>query len=200
MPRVILTEYEVEHDLLPPLCIKCGKPATERFHRTVRFLDDPGRWGGLYVLTFLFTIYCLPPLLLVLLRRARAFRVKIPFCPSHLNRFRRRERIALGILVPLWVTVSLAIDTVLAAALYHQPGGTCMLAAGVATFIAAVDRFAAWRARRRGQKRPLRFNLPFVHPAFVAALTEDRARDRIDNPDRRGGHGDVRDDYDDEAG
>jgi len=200
MARVILSEYEVGRNLLPPLCITCGQPAAVRFDRTVRVLDDPGRWGGLYLPVLFFSIYCLPPLMMVLMHRARTFCVKIPVCPRHLHQFRCRERILLGILITLWVLVALVIDAGLAAALYRQPGWFCVLAAGIALFLVAVDRVVAWRTRRRAKKRTFKFNLPFVHPAFVAALAEDRARDRVLNEDRRAGFGDIRDDFDDQAG
>jgi hypothetical protein len=198
MPSIRLTAYEVEHDRLPAVCVKCGQPATEHFVRTVRFLDDPGRWGGLFAVGVIVSLLMLPPLLPLLLRRAPLMRVRVPFCGPDLARTVRRERVSLRIVVPVWVLYVLAVDTSLVVAIVVGPSWAFLLMLTAALVLVAVaDAVAGWRIRRRGKRPERKYNLPGAHPAFVAALLEDRARDRVSNPDRRGGHGDVRDDFDD---
>jgi hypothetical protein len=200
MPRVRLTAYEVEHDLLPPLCVKCGEPATEHFVRTVRILDEPGKWCGFFAVGVVVSLMMLPPLFPLMLRRSPTVRVRVPFCAPHRVRTVRRERLLLRVLVPLWIVYVLFLDTGLVVVLVAGPAWPflLMLLLGL-SLIAVGDAGAAWLARRRGKRPEPTYNFPGVHPAFVAALLEDRARDRVSNPDRRGGRGDVRDDYDDEA-
>src|SRR3954468_3803345 len=100
MPSVTLTEYEIAHDRLPALCLTCGRPTTNRFPRTLRFFDEPGRWYGLFGIALLVSICFLPPLLLALLRAGRAVEIRLPYCEPDLVRFRRRERLALWALIP----------------------------------------------------------------------------------------------------
>jgi hypothetical protein len=45
---------------------------------------------------------------------------------------------------------------------------------------------------------PDNIRLVHVHQAFADALIHERARDRLDNPERRAPQGDMRVDYDDE--
>jgi hypothetical protein len=196
MPHVIVTEYEITHDLLPPVCVKCGGPATERFKRKIRLIDEPGRWRGFYMLAFVVGIFFFPPLVIFVVRRARSLPLRIPYCGPDLARFRRQERIALIVLIPVWALISLSIDAFLLSSMIFQPGATCGAVAVVAVWLLLFDIFSGWRARRKA-KKPTTVRMPGVHANFVAALLEDRARDRVDNPARRGGFGDIRDDFDD---
>jgi hypothetical protein len=195
MPHAIVTEYEIKNDLLPPLCIRCGQPATVRFQRTIRFIDEPGRWSGLYFVAFMISLFFFPPLLRPILRRARSVELKVPYCGPHLVRFVRRERRALFIAVPFWIVFVVAIDAAVIVALVHHFWTTIAMAAVLFAWMMLIDGVIG-RLRRR-KKKNLTVRIPWVHPAFVAALLEDRARDRVGNPDRREGFGDVRDDYDD---
>jgi hypothetical protein len=199
MPRVTVTAYELDHDLLPPVCVKCGQPATVRLDRTTRVIDEPGRWYGFYTVVVVVSIFFFPPLFLFLLRRAKAVRFRIPFCGPDLARTMRRERWALRVLVPVWCLWALLADTALVLQLFsrHSPW-FCAMAGAMAVVVAMGEVGTAWLRRRRRKPPVAEYNLPNVHPAFIAALSEDRARDRVDNPFRRGGRGDVRDDFDDE--
>jgi hypothetical protein len=121
-------------------------------------------------------------------------------CAADQGRTARKERRVLAILVPIWCLYVLVVDAVMVVGpLLNSPGWFCAIATGAAVFIVLLDAGHGWRRRRRGQTKWQSFKLPGVHPDFVAALLEDRARDRVNNPDRRGGHGDIRDDFDDNA-
>ena len=80
-----------------------------------------------------------------------------------------------------------------------HPGFYAHAAAGVVCLGLAVDQlFVARGEVGILRASPTEVRLTNVHPDFVNALIEDRARDRVDNPDRRALRGDLRDDYDDE--
>ena len=70
---------------------------------------------------------------------------------------------------------------------------------GLFIIVIADAGFVSRRAVTVGKPPKVGARLGRVHPAFVDALIAERARDRVSNPERRGGHGDVRDDFDDEV-
>ena len=197
MPTVDLTEYEVRHDLLPAVCARCGKPASDRVPHTTHVAE--GRWAPVQVLGLLGGLFIFPPLAVLALRSARAYSVGVPLCAAHREDFRRRERIDNTYVLWAWAAAAVVVEAVvLIVLLSGGPGVVCYAPFGV--LAAGVVASALVGGRSIFLTRPVKegIRLARVHPAFVAALQADRARDRISNPDRRGGHGDMRDDYDDE--
>jgi hypothetical protein len=197
MPSVTLTEYEVTHCRLPPVCVQCGEPATTHDTRKIRFIDGADGRGVLSSLGWIVGLFCLPPLLIYLFRRAPVLEVRLPYCDRDLGRHKRREWIALRVLIVIWCVYALACDAILITQTINQPLATLIMLGAFLGFMFFLDWLKRRQARRRPPKRR-KVTLPGIHPAFAAALAEDRARDRIDNPARRAEHGDVRDDFDDQ--
>jgi hypothetical protein len=196
MPTVALTDYEMEHALLPPVCARCGRPATGRLELKLRIFEG---WrnmpavGGL-----LFGLFFFPPVIMLTLRLARTVRLRVPHCREHRREHYRAARRSLRFLLPTWTAAALVLDVSLVVeTAIAGTGISCfglLLVLIIATITAAlIEHGLVLLSRPR--KSGLRLNN--VHPKFVAALIEERARDRVDNPDRRDGFGDVRDDYDD---
>ena len=102
MGVVRLSRRQAEHDDLPRLCLRCGKPATVRRGKT--FSKSQG-W------TFV-TIFLggLPYLLCCALFRDR-LRVRVPLCDGHRNHFRWQAGILWGgvVLVGSMFAASLAL-------------------------------------------------------------------------------------------
>jgi hypothetical protein len=199
MARVTVTEYECEHDLLPAVCVKCGAPADDSLVRTFRIIDGSGQWEIWRGFAFLYALLFVPPLLPWALRLSRTFRINVPMCSADRAKESRREKRACWILVPIWIAWSIAVDAFLVVqSVTGGPGLLCFALVGFPFFFAALE--VVTRPVRPKGERPANRGLPLtaVHPAFVAALVEDRARDRVANPDRRSLRGDMRDDFDDE--
>ena len=196
MARIDLSDYEVAHDLLPPLCAKCGEPATDR--PTLKLYIVDGWAGVLQVFGLFFGLFLFPPLVLFALRFAAAVEVRVPLCPAHRDDLARRERAEKRYLFPVWTAATVLLElTLLVELLMDGPGVSCG-----GPFVLLVGALVASGVIGRGRVRLAKpakagVRLTGVHPAFVAAVLEDRARDRVSNPARRTGHGDVRDDYDD---
>jgi hypothetical protein len=198
MATVSLTSYEIENDLLPAVCARCGLPATDRRDLVLHILD--GWKGGFLVLSLLFGLFFFPPLVLWTVRHARQTRVSLPLCAVDHQWFESRERIEKRYLFPIWTAVALLNDVlIIIEVALGGPGLSCCTVIGV--FLSALLASGLIARGRivitRPAKRDVRLN--GVHETFAAALAEDRARARVDDPARRGGHGDVRDDYDDEV-
>src|SRR5215212_1457722 len=107
MASVTLTAYEVEHDLLPPVCVRCGQPTDEHMTRSIPQFDGRGfmvHFPGLY-----FAVFFAPPLLPWVLRRIPRVRIRWPLCAADQTRARRHERLARRIVVPLWLIGVLAL-------------------------------------------------------------------------------------------
>src|SRR5207237_7888463 len=115
---------------------------------------------------------------LLLLKRAKRVRVKIPYCRSDRTRIVRSERRAIRIFVVVWFVWALVIDVAIGTVLFVGPAWPFLLVLVIAMALIAVgDAGAGWLIRRRRKGRPREYDLPGVHPAFVAALLEDRRRD-----------------------
>jgi hypothetical protein len=195
--RVYLTPYEIERRHLPPVCVRCGRPTSVSVERRVPLNGGP--WTFCQVLGLMIGAFLFPPLFLWVHRRLPAVHLRLPFCADDQVRYARQERLAVRILAPLWVAFSLAVTCYSVVAVWNGVNPAIGLAwAGVFIGAATFDAVEVWTGRRSRRTKGL--PLAFVHPAFVAALLEDRARDRVSNPDRRGGPADVRADYDDEPG
>jgi hypothetical protein len=199
MARITVTDYECEHDLLPPLCAKCGAPAAERVPRTVRILDDKRAWVAM---VFLLGIVFFPPLVVfVILRVARASRVRVPICADHRDHWVWRDRAMTWGVIPAWAVVVLAVDAYAVFLAVHGRDGSPYLCVGLAAVVVAValeNWVVGYGAVKVEQTQKDKVKLAGVHETFVAALLEERARDRVANPDRRAPRGDERDDFDDE--
>ena len=198
MARVTVTNYELERDLLPPVCVRCGAPAADRVVQVLHIID--GRWSPFHLFGILFGLLFFPPLVRVVLRYAQSASARLPMCPPHRDEFVDRERWSERVLLPVWTATALVADgLVVIDFLTGKPGSLCfaplvVLMAGVIGLV-CVSR---WRTGidRRDHTGLL---LTGVSEEFATALAADRARDRVSKPDRRAGHGDVRDDYDDEV-
>src|SRR5690242_4942118 len=85
MAEVRLGRLEAEEGELPPLCLRCGAPAT--MYNSRRLAWQPGWVVVLFALTFW-------PLLLMSLLIRKRMRLRAPFCDAHGNYWRRRFLIA----------------------------------------------------------------------------------------------------------
>ena len=86
MPRVDLSDYELAHDLLPPVCAKCGEPATDRPTHKLYIAD--GWSGAVQVFGLISGLFLFPPLMLFTLRFARLLEVRSPPVPGPPGRTR----------------------------------------------------------------------------------------------------------------
>src|SRR5262245_40258178 len=85
MAEVRLGRLEAEEGELPPLCLRCGAPAT--MYNARRLAWQPGWVVVLFALTFW-------PLLVMSLLIRKRMRLLAPFCHAHRNYWRRRFLIA----------------------------------------------------------------------------------------------------------
>jgi hypothetical protein len=199
MAHIDITDYEITHNLLPRVCALCGEPTTKRVKLAIRIIDG---WRGAFQLIALFVgLFCFPPLVLrVIHRYSRTISVRVPMCTTHRAEHRRRMRLLFRTLMPWWTGAVIILD--LFAILELAVGGPGFWCVGVFVVLFVVVLADAGLISRRaisvGKPPKVDARLGRVHPAFVEALIAERARDRISNPERRGGHGDVRDDFDDE--
>lgn len=201
MARATLTTYECKHDLVPMVCARCGAPAIERVSRPVPV--PPGCRRAAWFLPLFLLLYLAVPAVLALLpwltQRSRQTDVRVPLCPVDRDHWAWRDRARLRVLWPLVFAASLAVQAACLTGLVLHPALYAHTAAGVVAVGFLIDGLVIGR----GEVTVLRagrdgFSLNRVHPAFVNALIQNRARDRVDNPDRRVLRGDVRDDFDDE--
>jgi len=82
MAEVTLGILEAEEGLLPPVCIRCGRPAA--VYRPVRLAWSPEWVHLLLIATFV------PFVILALLSRKRT-QLNAPFCDTHRNYWRNRR-------------------------------------------------------------------------------------------------------------
>jgi len=201
MARATLTTYECEHDLLPAVCARCGAPAAVRVGRSIPV--PPGCGTAAWLFPLFLVLYLAVPAVLALVpwlvRRVRQFEVRIPLCEADRGHWAWRDRVRFRVLWPAVFVASLAVQVACLAGLILHPALYAHAAAGVVVVGFVID----WAALGRGEVAVHRagrdrISLNRVHPDFVAALAEDRARDRVDNPDRRTLRGDIQEDFDDE--
>ncbi|MBO0697293.1 MAG: hypothetical protein J2P46_02760 [Zavarzinella sp.] len=199
MARITLTEYECEHDLLPAVCVKCGQPAQDRLVRTFRIGDGRGPWGFWRSLATLYGILMFPPLLLWALRRARSMRARVPYCRADRANTVRQERFAYCIIIPCWIIGVVMLDSFVMEDIFTgRPGLLGLAIVPIPLLFTSLEALTRKLFTQGGPATTTGFPLTGVHPAFVSALVEDRARDCVANPDRRALRGDIRDDFDDE--
>lgn len=201
MPRITLSIYECEHDLLPAVCAKCGAPAEDRVLRKARYLKDD--WALWRPFSVVFGLIFLPAFgMWLLVRFGREIPIRIPLCGRHLDDYEWRDRVFLRMNLPIWtaVVVLLEVGAVVAWHMdFDQVALICILSPALVAGLSAVADALTWRTAVRGaaSAKGERLRLLGVHENFVAALVEDRARARISDPDRRS-KGDIQADFDDE--
>src|SRR5262249_26468382 len=81
MANIRLDRYEAEHDVLPPVCMVCGAPAT--LHKDKKFSWHPP-WIVVLVIFGVLGILIMVALILTLTKRMR---VSVPLCAAHQNHF-----------------------------------------------------------------------------------------------------------------
>jgi hypothetical protein len=192
MPSITLSKYECSRDLLPDVCAVCGAPATTRKSRT--FSWHPS-WVWILILVNLLVV------LIVALVLTKRMTVRLPVCDQHEGYWRRRT---------LFYTLPTVFILLLGAGAFtyvvSRPPGPAddlngWLCGGsigllfVWVVVAAIVQASGIRSTEITDRT---MTLAGLHPDFVAAVREDRARDRDDARYRRTRYGDERDDFDDE--
>jgi len=203
MPAVTVTAYEYENDLLPMVCGKCGRPAEVHVARPVRFFEER---EGLKTAALVGGLIFFPPLfLLIAYRYAEEIRVRVPMCETHQNDWRWRDRATYCFLMPTWTLTVLLLYGVCIMYLIkgdEENAAAAFIAVPAAIVVVAlienlVIHYGTVRLLKEDKTTDVR--LRGVHADFVAAIAEERARDRVDNPKRRPiRQRDMRDDFDDE--
>ena len=200
MARIRVTAYECERDLLPPVCAKCGKPAVGRVVRPARYIKNDYRllWIPLLVI---FGLMFMPPLgVWAIVRLSHRLDVCLPMCVNHLGDYIWRDRAFLRWVLPIWTVAVLTFESLAVMDLFgYGDGAAFLLGVLIAGALAVVvdTLIGHTSVKIQAEIRPLGVYLNGAHPDFVAALVEERARSRIDDPNRRA-EGDVKHDYDDE--
>jgi hypothetical protein len=183
------------------VCARCGAPATERVPRSLP--SPPGCGTAAWLLPLFLLVYLAVPAVLALLpwltRRFHRTAVRVPVCQAHRDHWAWRDRVRRRVLWPAVFATALAVQVACLADLMLHPGFYAHAAAGVVCIGFGLEWLALGRGevtvQRAGKDRA---QLNHVHLDFVATLIQDRARDRVDNPDRRTLRGDVQEDFDDE--
>ena len=196
MATALLSRYECDRGLLPRRCVQCGTSAdggvsltgSSRIHDLTRAGQE---------LLVLVLLVC-PPLFLILARTGRRRPgVVLPMCATHEADWHWRTRVTHWGFYTLTAVYLFAIAWT---AVFWPDDGRDPARAGVFIYLAAayvwLVLFALIWAQVVGTAAiPGGFRLSRAHPAFLTALTDDRARDS--DPNRHQWFGDVRDDYDD---
>lgn len=190
MPNIKLSRYECSRDLLPPLCMFCGEPATVRKHKT--FGWHPG-WVWLLLLANLIVLVVVAMIL------TKRMSLKVPLCDRHAGWWARRTLTILftflGVAV-LCIGGGIYLD---AQPMKQQDDLSAVLCGGgVVLFLGWLVLAGVYSASgvRPTEITDKAIRLTGVSEAFVEALEDERSRDR-DGRDR-GRYGDERDDYDDQ--
>ena len=198
MAQINVTRYECELGLFPALCVQCGAPSAASVARPLPVAPAGRGWRWLFPV-FLMLYLAVPAVLVLVVFVGRPPTVGVPVCDAHRGHWAWRYRVRSRILWPLVVVASLAVQAACLASWILTPWFYAHAAAGVLMVGLVIDISTVGRREvRLVRGSPTEVRLTNVHPDFVNALIEDRARDRVDNPDRRALRGDIRDDYDDE--
>lgn len=195
--EVVLTEAEYQADALPPLCARCGAPATVRVRRRVRILSN--RFTCLWAIPFLAgLIFCPPLFILVLVAFGKRADVRVPMCPEHEGHWVTPDRVGSRLVLPIWslVATGLTVYAIL------DPEYRWLYVGGAVLTLLAVVGVLQVTTRQlvlavAGEGRDVR--LKRVHPAFAAAVAAERQRNPPERPARYQRPEDEWDDYDDEA-
>jgi hypothetical protein len=192
MANVTLSKYECTRGVLPRVCMRCGAPADETKTKT---------FSWFHPLIYLALLAGFLPFLIIALVLTKRMTVDAPFCHEHRGHWIRRTLLVTGTLL---VVLALGIGAIVY--MSDQPPGAKDDLSGYLCIGAAVLLFAwlvlsmivSLTAIRTTEITDRTITLAGVDEQFIAALEEDRERDREDRRDRRRRYDDVRDDYDDE--
>ena len=192
MPTVLLTSYECRAGRLPRLCARCGEP-TDDGVRVPLLTPVP------HFLLNLFLVVCPPVFVLLAVTVLDRRTYLLPLCPSHRDDWKWRDRVSTWtyLAIPCLTYSTIPILT------YLSVDGAMAFALGVAVYYLSWATWVTpaailWTHAVRTSKVTARgIRLSGVHPTFVTALREDRARDA--DPARLTWGGTERDDYDDPA-
>jgi hypothetical protein len=102
VPNVTVLDYEIRADLVPPLCLKCGDPATVRVEKNFSWYP---RW------IYVFFLLGLPGMLLMVILAFALKKRKLlhaPMCDKHCNLWKNGTWTILGSLFGL-VTVAILL-------------------------------------------------------------------------------------------
>src|SRR5438128_299017 len=96
MPRITISAYEYEHNLLPSVCVRCGAPATQWVSRPIP--QRPKLRGCALVLPVVLLFYLAVPASIILFlllspRIWRQERIGLPVCSDHADDWDRRYRV-----------------------------------------------------------------------------------------------------------
>ena len=195
MPAVLLTTYECQTGRLPHLCARCGEPTDDG-------LPFPALTPVPQFVLNLFLVICPPVFVLLAVIVLRRRRFVLPMCPADRADWEWRDRLS------TWSYLIAACGTyvtapVLGYLLWPGPDGELGFSLGLLAYYVV---WVAWvvpvtvlwtRTVRTSKVTTAGIRLAGVHPAFAAALREDRASDA--DPARLPWGGTERDDYDDPA-
>lgn len=192
MPTVKLSRSECSRGLLPSVCMRCGAPADNRKSRTFSWFP-PIAYIGL--------IAGILPFAIIALVLTKRMSVSVPLCHEHRGHWSTRTTITV---VSLLALILMGVGFIVYTG--NQPPGPggdlsgifCLGWVGaliIWLILVAILQAGSIRATEITDRT---VKLTGVHDGFIAALEEDRERDRDDGRERRRRYNDVRDDYDDE--
>jgi len=192
MPSVTLSKYECTRGVLPRICMWCGEPADEI--KTKSF-------GWFHPLIYLTLFIGFLPFVIIALVLTKRMTVDAPFCHEHRGHWARRNLLVSGTLM---MVLALGIGSIVY--MSSQPVGQrdeitaffCVAAAVLLFAWLVLSMYVSLTAIRVTEITDRTMTLAGVNEQFIAALEEDRDRDRADGRDRRRRYDDVRDDFDDE--
>jgi hypothetical protein len=178
MPNIKLTDYECRKNLLPKVCMFCGQPAVTRKQRNFAW-HPPWVW-----ILVLVGILVAAIVAIVLTKRMT---VRVPVCEQHEGFWRRRGMtIGFSFLGIVLVEIAAAIGAANLPQGQDNLGGF-VCAGGVFLLLGWLVLVAIYSTRSiRPTEITDRFiRLTGVHPEFIAALEDDRERDRDEEEEYR---------------
>src|SRR5258707_9669465 len=103
MAQIRLSRYEAEEGMLPPICVRCGAPATR--YKGVGF-STLADW---FYLLVLFILWPLAVLAVLLRQRVRFL---LPVCDGHRNHWRWRRAVLVCCFVLVVCYLGMLLDAV----------------------------------------------------------------------------------------
>jgi hypothetical protein len=179
MPNVKLTDFECRKNLLPDVCMFCGRRAVDRKKRTFAW-HPPWVWILILVGVLIAAIVAM-----ILTKRMT---VRVPVCNEHEGFWRRRN-----LVVGLSLVAVVVVEVVFIAVAASQPQGQNNDWGGLACGGGAV-LFLGWlvlvaiysqRGLRPTEITDRFIRLTGVNQEFIHALEDDRERDREEEDDYR---------------
>jgi hypothetical protein len=191
MATVKLSDYECRRDLLPGVCMVCGAPADVRKSKNFSWYNP---------LAYLGLLAGLVPFLIIALVLTKRMTVRVPLCQQHQSHWSKRTLWVLGTFL---AAMAVGIGAFAYMANQQPPnddaGWVCLACVGLLFVWLVAAAIIQSSAIRPTEITDTSITLTKVHPDFVEALREERARIREEGGGRRRDrYGDVRDDYDDQ--